>query len=440
VADFPRGTYRARASDFVIRLAPLSDAALALLDRITRAQTIVEQAELLPAHEGELRKSALIGTVHFSTQIEGNPLPASSAAEAVAGRLAAATPDERELVNYMNALDLIDAAARSGELDYTPTFILRLHKVLTNGLGSDEPRPDGQVFRPEHEGAWRDGVVQIADEMSGEVKFTGPHPDDVPLLMSSYSDALERSRAKPPAVVAAVAHWGMTDVHPFADGNGRMARLMTVAALVREGFLKRRLFSFERYYANDRDAYFEALRSAGDHRPLNTWLEFFLTGLSTEYESVAEKVVQLEQVARQLPGTVGLRRIESRVLLALVERRQYRFTRADFQEIGQCSEKTAKQSIRALRDHGVIRKVGAGRSTEYVFARRASPAPASHRHWTDERIRVELSEFTRGREDFPTVREFIDAGRKTLYEAIARYGGAERWAAELGLQRRRRRS
>ena len=384
-----------------------------------------------------MRKSALIGTVHFSTQIEGNPLPPESAAEAVAHRLVASTLDERELVNYVNALDLIDSTAASDELNYSPEFILRMHKVLTEGLGSDKPRADGHVFRPEHEGAWRDGVVQIRDEVSGLVEFVGPHPDDLPPLMASYSEVLERSRTKPAAVLAGIAHWGMTDVHPFADGNGRMARLMTVAVLVRERFLKRRLFSFERYYARDREAYFAALRSGGNLQPLNAWLAFFLGGLATEYEEVARKVGQLAEVARQLPSEVRLRRIESRVLLALVDRRQYRFTRAGFQEIGQCSEKTAKQSIRDLVDHGVIRRVGAGPSTAYVFARRASPTPGARRQWTDERIRRELREFTRGRDDFPSVREFREAGRKTLYEAIARYGGAARWAAELELRRGR---
>jgi Fic family protein len=382
-----------------------------------------------------MRKSALIGTVHFSTQIEGNPLPEESAAQAVAHRLVATNIDERELVNYVNALDFIDRGAVAGELDYSSEFILRLHKVLTDGLGSETARPDGHTFRPDHEGAWRDGVVQIKDEVSGQVKFVGPHPDDVPLLMESYSDALERSRGKPAAVLAGLAHWGMTDIHPFADGNGRMARLMTVAVLVREGFLKRRLFSFERYYARDREAYFDALRSGGSLRTLNAWLDFFLEGLGVEYEEVARKVIQLEQVARQLPSETRLRPIESRVLLALVERRQYRFTRAEFQAIGQCSDRTAKQSLSHLVEHGVVRRVGRGPATAYVFARSATAVPRTRRRWTDERIRAELREFTRGRDDFPTVREFTEAGRKTLYEAIARYGGADRWAAELELRR-----
>jgi Fic family protein len=439
MTDFPRGTYRARTTQLVAPLGALDDVALELLDRITAARTIVEQAELLPAHEGEMRRSALIGTVHFSTQIEGNPLPAAFAEQAVAHTLDGKTLDELELLNYVSALELIDRSHAEGTLDYSPAFILRLHRVLTAGLGSDEPRRDGHHFRPEHEGAWRDGVVRITDR-AGAVQFLGPHPDDVPGLMEAYGRQLEGGRSKRPPVLAGIAHWAMTDIHPFADGNGRMARLMTVAVLVREGFLRRRLFSFERYYAHDRDSYFAALRSAGGtgHRPLNDWMNYFLNGLVTEYEDVARKVLELEQVARQLPATVALRPIESRVLLALVERGQYHFTRAEFETIGKCTRTTAIQSIAHLVDLGAIRKVGSGPSSSYVFARRAR-APRARRRWPDERIREELRAFTQGRSDFPSSQEFRDGGKGALYEAIVRHGGSDRWADELGLQKVERR-
>lgn len=434
-SEFPRGSYRARSTQFVAPMRALDDDDLALLDRITSARTSIEQAELLPAHEGEMRRSALIGTVHFSTQIEGNPLSVAEAADAVAHALTGKDVDERELINYVKALEHIDRARDEADLSYSPDFILALHKTLTDGLGSEQPRADGHVFRPRHEGAWRDGVVQIRNPVSGAVEFTGPHPDDVPGLMQAYSVTLEQARTKPPAVLAAIAHWGMTDIHPFGDGNGRMARLMTVAVLVREGFLRRRLFSIERYYARDRNSYFAALRSAGGagHQPLNGWLRYFLEGLAFEYNEVKRRVLELEQVARQLPVAVALRPIESRALLAMVESKQYQFTRAEFEEFGKTSTKTAKQSIRRLINMGVVTKIGAGSTTAYVFARKAAARP-SRRGWTDSRIRDELRRFTAGRSDFPSVREFRDAGQARLYEAIAAYGGAQHWADEVGLE------
>ena len=70
------------------------------------------------------------------------------------------------------------------------------------------------------------------------------------------------SRASQPYVIAGVAHYSITDIHPFADGNGRAARLFQAAILLSAGALPGRMFSsFERYYAEDRKAYYAALRS-----------------------------------------------------------------------------------------------------------------------------------------------------------------------------------
>jgi hypothetical protein len=100
--------------------------------------------------------------------------------------------------------------------------------------------------------------------------------------------------SEPPFVLAGVVHYAITDIHPFADGNGRAARLFQAALLMKADVLPGRMFSFERYYAEGRDAYYQALRSVR----LNTfnmegWLEYFLRGLAEEYERVAETVADL---------------------------------------------------------------------------------------------------------------------------------------------------
>jgi Fic family protein len=78
-------------------------------------------------------------------------------------------------------------------------------------------------------------------------------------------------------------HYGITDVHPFADGNGRVARLFQAALLMQTNVLPGRMYSFERYYAEDQNAYYGALRSVR-LRTLNMehWLQYFLRGLSPE--------------------------------------------------------------------------------------------------------------------------------------------------------------
>ena len=161
-------------------------------------------------------------------------------------------------MNYVEALDLIDERIDERRLELRPGFLKQLHGVTTRGLG----REDDPHFKPHHEGEWRDGIAVVVDRITGRIMHEGPPPEEVDARMESMLDWAERTLAgEPPYVVAGVVHYGITDVHPFVDGNGRVARLFQTAVLMKAGVLPGRMFWLERYYAEDRDAYYEALRS-----------------------------------------------------------------------------------------------------------------------------------------------------------------------------------
>src|SRR3954452_19255483 len=110
----------------------------ASLMRITQALGTIQGARVLPAVADQLRASARVGTVHFSNLIEGHELPVVEAERAARGELA---PDSRakvELVNYVEALDLIDRRLDAGTLELTPEFLLELHGTTTRGLGRED--------------------------------------------------------------------------------------------------------------------------------------------------------------------------------------------------------------------------------------------------------------------------------------------------------------
>ena len=305
--------------------------ATALLMRISTALGAIAGARVLPAIADELRASARVGTVHYSNLIEGNELPAIDAERATRGALAPDTRAKVELVNYVAALDLIDARFDSGTLELTPEFLKELHGVTTKGLG----REDDPHFKPHHERQWRDGVALVVDRTTGKVLHEGPPASEVPDRMVSMFDWLRRkldpASGEPPFVLAGVMHYGITDVHPFADGNGRVARLFQAAVLIHQEALPGRMFSFERYYAEDRTAYYEALRSVR-RRTFNmeAWLEYFLRGLVEEYERVASTVADLSQFVAG--GEHGRRRLTSAQQNGLTKLRlegRREFTRRD---------------------------------------------------------------------------------------------------------------
>src|SRR3954468_24470347 len=102
-------------------------AVVSRLNRISAALARIDAADLWPAAAEQLRFSAKVGTVHYSTLIEGNTLSVLEAERAARGELDADTSAQIELVNYVDALDLIDEVYETGALEITPKFIRRLH-------------------------------------------------------------------------------------------------------------------------------------------------------------------------------------------------------------------------------------------------------------------------------------------------------------------------
>ena len=244
----------------------------------------------------------------------------------------------------------------------------------------------------------------------------------------------------PPFVIAGVLHYGITDVHPFADSNGRIARLAQTALLMRADVLPGRMFSVERYYAEDRPAYYAALRSVRQ-RTLNMefWLDYLLKGLAAEYERVAAAVVDLSAL---MPGGSGaplrLTAGQERGLTALRLQGRREFSRREYEEAAGVARSTAGDDLRELVRHDVLVPRGRGPQTRYVFSGSvAAPARASRpgrpTKWTESAIERELRAFLNGRSEWPSPREFRAAGKGPLYAAATKAGGVARWRRLLGL-------
>lgn len=405
------------------------------LQRIERALGLISAAPILPAAADQLRASARAGTVHYSTLIEGNELPLIEGERAARGDLEPTNEAKIELINYVAGLELIDARHDTGRLDITPRFLLDLHGAVIKGLG----RPDGN-FKPHHEGAWRDGRALIPDNL-GHIVHKGSPPEQVPGRMAGLCDwIIDRERRLdeyPPPVIAGVAHYAITDIHPFANGNGRTARLTASAILLKHGYLPGRLFSFEGYYARDRDAYLAALRSVRARTyNMEDWLAYYLEGLAEEYERVAAEVEQLTRLGLGQGSPLQLSASQQRALSALAVRGQAEFTRADFEQAAEISRSTAGRDLDVLMQAKVVRRVRGtrGAASRYTFAQ-GRAREGRPRVWTPERIEEGLRLFTAGREDWPKVREFDAAGQRALYLAVTRNGGVNHWAQRLGLRR-----
>ena len=417
-----------------------SPAVSAALMRISTALGAIAAARILPAVADQLRVSARVGTVHYSNLIEGNELPMLEAERAARGQLESSTRAKIELVNYVRALDLIDTRLDAGALPLTTDFLKELHATTMAGLG----REDDPHFKPHHEGEWRDGIAIVRDRATGKTMHEGPPAAKVPGDMATMFEWLGRKLdggEEPIFVLAGVMHYGITDIHPFADGNGRAARLFQVALLMSAGALPGRMFSFERFYAEDQAAYYAALRSVREETlNMESWLRYFLSGLAEEYERVAVTIADLSSLtAIQGVGPLRLSAGQERALTALRIEGRREFSRRDYEGAGRIGRAAAGNDLRALVRHGVLSPRGSGPSTRYAFS--GSPgAPAFVRdgrgrpvRWTESAIERELRSFVADRSDWPSAREFQDAGMGALYAAASRNGGVGRWRRLVGM-------
>lgn len=391
--------------------------------RIERARGAIESAAILPAQEEILRLDARVGSVHYSNAMEGNELSRIEALRAAEHELEIDDKAKLELVNYVAALDFIAAAHAKGQIEYSSEFLKRLHGVLTKGLGRDDSR-----FKPHHEGGWRDGEVVVKDAV--QIFHHAPEQAKVDDLMAARMEWLEKKResadyAAP--ILAGLAHFEIAEVHPFADYNGRIARLFATAVFYREGFLSRSLFSPERYYAEDKDSYYAALRAIKTTRTLNDWLAYYVNGLAVEFERVSERVKELAAVTRSLPLPVQLTTTQERAIAMLTTDRRRNLTIPELMEAAEVSTRTASRDLNALVDAGVMRAYGTTRNRHFRLAASDPSAGGRPRTWSEERVDRELRSLVSSIGQWPTYRDFEQAGQLSLYAAMQRMGGAEHW-------------
>jgi Fic family protein len=233
-------------------------------------------------------------------------------------------------------------------------------------------------------------------------------------------------------------HWGITDIHPFADGNGRAARLFQAVVLMQTGAIPGRMFSFERYYADDQAAYYGALRSVRERtNNMEWWLEYFLRGLAEEYERVASTVLDLSSLVSETGAVLQLSHSQERALARLRLEGKREFSRRDYEAAAGIGRSAAGDDLRSLSAHRVVIPRRAGRDTRYAFTAPSSSQSDGPRgrpaKWTEEKIEKDLREFLSGRTTWPTPDDFRAAGRGALYAAASRRGGISRWRQRVGM-------
>jgi len=262
--------------------------------RIEAARQAVADLPMTATVQARLRETARLYSTHYSTQIEGNRLSLQEAAQVVQARsrfkLRAATRDEAEVLGYYRALDELDTWLKRPRFKISETTIKTLHARVMGGTRRRKPTP------------YRDGQNVIRGSLSGRIVYLPPETKDVPTLMRSLVEWLASSdeQGLPCPIRAALAHYEFATIHPYYDGNGRTARLLTTLVLHLGGYGLKGFYSLEEYYARDLSAYYEAISVGPSHNyyegradaDVTSWVEYFCAGMAESFESVQRRAKQ----------------------------------------------------------------------------------------------------------------------------------------------------
>lgn len=259
-----------------------------------------------------LRSTARLLSTHYSTAIEGNRLTQAQVVEVVAGtRFPGRERDEVEVRHYYEALARVEQLAASTTLRESDAQ--RLHGLVLHGR--DVPTP------------YRTDQNVITDGQTRRIVYLPPEAKDVPSLMAdlfAWLTAQLAARELPVPILAGIAHYQYATIHPYLDGNGRTARLLTTLLLHQNGYGLKGIYALEEYYARRLADYYRALSLGPSHNyyegraeaDITPFLAYFLAGMDEAFAKVRQ---QAEQAARsgRADQSPALRQLDPRQRLLL---------------------------------------------------------------------------------------------------------------------------
>lgn len=300
-----------------------------------------------------LRESAVVQSTESSNRIEGVVAPPQRIRDLVAKRTQPANRSEQEIAGYRDVLNTVHT--NFADMPLTSNLVLQLHRDLFQ-------------FVPAGGGRWKatdNDITESRADGTTVVRFKplAAHltPDAMTRLHDAYREKLDAGTVEPLLLVSAYV-LDFLCIHPFADGNGRMARLLSLLLLYQAGYEVGRYISLEGVIEQTKEGYYDSLyaSSQGWHEAQHSlvpWWEYFVG-------------VMLVKAYRQFEERVGVttaRRGAKRDMIRdAVSRLPNRFRYADLERaLPAVSRPTIARALRELRAEGAIRCLNPGRDATW---------------------------------------------------------------------------
>jgi Fic family protein len=313
---------------------------------------------------GLLRRVMFAKSIQSSNSIEGFNVTLEDAMAAVEGEdPLEADPDAWLAVrNYRVAMTYVLQLAKDPHFSYSQDLIRSLHFMMLSHDLAQKP------------GTYRPGFIYVRASKTGEIVYEGPEAQRVPALVDELVDELNDPPASntPPMVRAAMAHLNLVLIHPFKDGNGRMARCLQTLVLGREGVLEPEFSSIEEDLGTNTDDYYKVLSQVakGYWQPENDarpWIRFCLRSHYRQARTIQRRMKEAEKLWDLLARDVERRRLADRTIGALFDASMgYKVRRATYQPFADVSDQVATRDLKVLVDQGLLVPHGEKRGRFYL--------------------------------------------------------------------------
>lgn len=284
----------------MIKITP-SNEILSRIVEIERCREKCAGVRLPVTLSAKLRKNSRKKSSYASVKIEGNPLSEAEAEEVIDSSKRHFLKPEQEIRNYYAALEFLEKKLKA-RTPFSLELILAVQKLVVLGESAEKtgirgPMPPGVLFA-------------VYDEKTGTPEYIPPQASDIEPLLAELIDYVVTSDDHP-ILKAAVVHYQMVTIHPFEDGNGRTARLVSGYVLDYYGYGFNNIGSLEEYFAYDVEEYYRSLQMGlpplfydGRENPPHSeiWINYFLRMM----ELYAKKVVEISQTNVSQPIAASL--------------------------------------------------------------------------------------------------------------------------------------
>ena len=354
--DWPNWRY-----DLATLAQPLAD--------VSRAQGLLmgRLADVGMALRDQASLSALTEDVMKTSEIEGEHLNLESVRSSIARRLGvdigALAPVDRHVEGVVEMV--LDATANC-QYPVTRERLFGWHAALF---------PTGYTGMSKiNVGAWRDdatGPMQVVSGSIGRqrVHFEAPPADQLEAETEGFLTWANGPTGEPPLIKAGLTHLWFVTLHPFDDGNGRIARAVGDLFLARADGSPQRFYSLSAQIQRERKAYYDILeRTQKTTLDVTEWLAWFL---DTLHRAVNQAQLTMDAVLAktrfwQRWATTPLNERQVKLINRLLDGFDGKLTSSKWAAIAKCSPDTALRDITDLLTRGVLRKANAGgRSTSY---------------------------------------------------------------------------